>query len=134
MHGHHDLEELDEAASWERLASVPIARVGVVLDGRIDVLPVNHLVHEGRVCWRTTSGTKLAVAARELPVAVEADQIDPQTRAGWSVLLHGVARIVTEAARLEALELVGFEAWTSPDQRTMWIEVEPTSISGREVS
>jgi len=92
----HDLASIDEDECWELLASVPVSRVGIQVEGRIDVLPVNHTVIEGHVAWLSAAGTKLGAAAAEQPVALEADVIDETGKRGWSVLVHGTARIVTD--------------------------------------
>ena len=134
MNAFHDLVEMDTDECWELLASVEVGRVGIAVEGRIDVLPVNHTVIDGRVAWLSAAGTKLGVAAAEQPVALEADEIDETGKRGWSVVVHGTARIVTD----EELEHALFEAettpWASPDQRTIWIEVADPRISGRRVS
>lgn len=131
MPDHRDLQVLDEEACWERLGEVAVVRVGVAVGGRIDVLPVNHLVHERRIYWRSAAGTKLAVAAAEAEVAVEADTFDVETHASWSVLVHGRMSIVSDAALAEQLHAREVVPWTAADQRVVWLEVEPTSVTGR---
>lgn len=133
MPGHHDLTVLDEATCWALLGAVRVARVGLDTGGRIDVLPVNHVVHDGRVCWRSGAGTKLGAAAAETEVALEADRIDEDTHAGWSVVVHGRARIVTDGPRLEQLHELAHAPWTAADQKLLWVEVVPTRVSGRRL-
>lgn len=133
MNAFHDLVDLDADECWELLASVSVARVGITVDGRIDVLPVNHTVVDGHVAWLSAAGTKLGVAAAEAAVALEADQVDEDTRDGWSVLVHGTARIVTDDELEQRLFDAETTPWTSADQRTVWIEVADPTISGRRV-
>lgn len=130
----HDLVELPPDECWELLASVPVSRVGLQVDGRIDVLPVNHTVIDGHVAWLSAAGTKLGVAAAEQAVALEADAIDESGKRGWSVVVHGTARIVTDEDLRQRLFDAETTPWAAPDQRTMWIEVAGPSISGRRVS
>ncbi len=133
MPDHHDLVELDDDHCWELLAGVGVARVGIVAGDRVDVLPVNHLVHDGRVFWRSGAGTKLGVAAAEATVAVEADHIDPDDHTGWSVVVHGHASIVNDPALLDALHARDFAPWTAVDQKVLWIEVVPDEVTGRRL-
>lgn len=130
----HDLEELDADECWELLASVRVARVGINVDGRIDVLPVNHTVVDGHVAWLSGTGTKLGIAAAEETIALEADQIEEESKRGWSVLVHGTARIVTDEDLKQRLFDAETTPWSAPDQRTIWIEVADPMISGRRVS
>lgn len=133
MVGHSDMQVIDEDTCWEHLASVPLSRVGLVVDGRIDVLLVNHIVDGRTIVWRSGSGTKLGVAAAEAQVVVEADQIDAETHHGWSLLFHGTARIITDVDRQARLLLRDETPWSSPDRKPLWIEVVPNSVSGRQL-
>lgn len=134
MNVYHDLDEIDEDECWELLASVEVSRVGIAVNGRIDVLPVNHTVIDGHVAWLSSAGTKLGVAAAEQPIALEADDIDATGRRGWSVVVHGIARIVTDGSLEQSLYDNERTPWASADKRTIWIEVAEPKISGRRVS
>ena len=131
---YHDLDEIGEDECWELLASVEVSRVGIAVGGRIDVLPVNHTVVDGHVAWLSAAGTKLGAAAAEQPIGLEADQIDETGKRGWSVLVHGTARIVTDGALEQQLYQAETTPWAAPDKRTIWIEVADPTISGRRVS
>lgn len=98
-----------------------------------DVLPVNHLVLDEVIAFRSSAGSKLGAAAAGSRVAIEADSYDPATHSGWSVVAHGTARIVTDEARLEQLHGLDFQPWVSADQRDFWVEVVPDRITGRRI-
>lgn len=134
MNAFHDLVTLDTDECWELLASVPVARVGIHVGGRIDVLPVNHTVVDRRVAWLSGAGTKLGAAAAEEAIALEADAVDETGRRGWSVVVHGTARIVTDEDRKQQLFDAEVTPWVAPDQRTIWVEVVDATITGRRVS
>ena len=134
MNAFHDLEELDEVECWELLASTGVARVGIKVGERIDVLPVNHTVVGQHVAWLSGTGTKLGIAAAEETIALEADEIDETSKTGWSVLVHGTARIVTDPDLKQRLFAAEKTPWSSADQRTIWIEVADAVVSGRRVS
>lgn len=134
MNAFHDLENLPDAECWDLLASVQVARVGLRVGDRIDVLPVNHTVVDGHVAWLSAAGTKLGIAAAEQAVALEADAIDETGKRGWSVLVHGTARIVTDPELEQRLHDAETTPWAAPDRRTIWIEVADPAISGRRVT
>lgn len=134
MNAFHDLVILDADECWQLLASVPVARIGINVGGRIDVLPVNHTVVDRRVAWLSGAGTKLGAAATEEAIALEADAVDETGRRGWSVVVHGTARIVTDEDRKQELFDAEVTPWVAPDQRTIWVEVVDATITGRRVS
>ena len=103
--------ELDRAEAMRLLASVGYGRV-VFSQGALPAIrPVNHLVDRGRVIVRTRVRAKLSTAMRSSPtshavVAYQADDLGSQRQAGWSVVVTGRARTVTdphEIARYEHL-------------------------------
>ncbi len=77
-----------------------VGRLGIVSDGRPDVLPVNYAVVGGEVVFRTGLGEKLAVAVDGAPVAFEVDAIDQSWQEGWSVVVHGHAQLLHDDAEI----------------------------------
>ena len=130
--GAGDLTPLDRAESLALLASVRVSRVAFV-SGNPDILPVNHVVIDGDVAFRTGAGSKLGAAAAGSEVAVEADRFDDAAESGWSVVVHGPARIVTDEAEIERLLALDFEPWALPDTRSFWIRVEGREVTGRRL-
>src|SRR5690242_8976111 len=102
--------DIDEAECQRLLRTVSVGRVGVTIDALPAVLPVNFVVHNGGVLFRTVSGTKLEAATSNAVVAFEADSVD-QAEGAWSVLVRGVAREVTDASDLEAVRSLPLESW-----------------------
>lgn len=121
----------DECAAL--LEAAPWARVGFVLEGRPCVLPVNVLFHGDGVFFRTAAGSKLAAAAADGAVVLQADGGDADQRVGWSVLAEGHASIVTDPALEEALHAQPFEPWAVPDDKPFWVRVELERLSGRRI-
>ena len=129
-----DLEHLDRAECLRLLATVTVGRLGLVVDGRPEVLPVNYAVDDQTVVFRTAEGTVLTQAAMQV-VAFEADQIDDATHTGWSVMAQGVAQDVSDAIdttseRLRALELV---SW-APGRRHRWFRLDADRLTGRRLA
>ena len=127
------LEILDEAECIRRIESTPVGRVGFISDGVPLVLPVNFEWHDGGVVFRTLEGQKLAAAASQQTVCFEVDDWDQQTHSGWSVVMSGAARQVTEWAEIEQLERLGVVPWTKGEWRPLWIRIEPEELSGRQL-
>jgi nitroimidazol reductase NimA-like FMN-containing flavoprotein (pyridoxamine 5'-phosphate oxidase superfamily) len=129
-----EVAHLDEALIRERLHRARLARLAFVDGEQPVILPVNIAVDEdGRIAYRTAADTPLAgLDGRR--VALEIDGHDPASRSGWSVLVLGVARDVTNAADPGAVagRRVPVDSW-APGSRDRVVLVLPLSITGRTV-
>ena len=72
---HAGLEILPFDECLRLLASVPVGRVGFVVDGEVVVLPVNHVVDGQDVIFRPAYGSKVAtaggkIAPRSRPITI----------------------------------------------------------------
>jgi hypothetical protein len=122
-----ELEELSRVECLALLSGQSVGRLAVVADDGLPfVVPVNYELLGDTIVFRTNAGTKLEALHRH-PVAFQIDSIDPAHRAGWSVLVQGVAH---EAAPHE-LTSVTVEPWIGPKQHL--IQVVPRHISGRRI-
>jgi uncharacterized protein len=128
------LEILHLGDCFTLLKSVPVGRIGFVAGGEVVILPVNFLVDGQDVVFATAPGSKLAAVEAGQYVGFEADSYDPATRAGWSVVVNGMAELVEsdkEAARLTAF---GMTPWgPEPVTGRIWVRIRPTSVSGRQL-
>ncbi|HEV7196501.1 MAG TPA: pyridoxamine 5'-phosphate oxidase family protein [Pedococcus sp.] len=122
-------QEIETHEALALLRSVPVGRLAVVVDGAPDIFPVNHVVDQGTVVFRTAAGTKLS-AAHGRPVAFEVDGYDASKGEAWSVVVHGVGRVVYEAEEaIEALKLPIFP-WQS-GAKPQIVRLIPSTITGR---
>ncbi len=118
----------------ELLASTPIGRIAFRDGDRVSVLPVTFGWVEDSVVFRTLEGAKLNAAVAHEQVAFEIDGWDDNKRAGWSVVIHGVAREVDEWAEAEQLEQSGVFAWAKERWRDRWVRIQPDEITGRRLA
>lgn len=91
------------------LASIGHGRVVFTRQALPAIRPVNHLIDDGRVIVRTRLASKVSVAVRSRNssgevVAYEADDLDPQQRTGWSVMVTGQVSMVTHPGQLARYE------------------------------
>lgn len=122
---------IDEADCIELLSSTPIGRIAYAVDDHPMVAPVNFAWHEDTIVFRTLEGQKLDAAAEGQTVCFEVDDWDRERRSGWSVVIVGRAREVTNFAEREQLENIGLVPWSKEKWRPMWVRIEPDAISGR---
>jgi hypothetical protein len=126
------LEVLNRQQCLELLATVPVGRLGVSIKALPAILPVNFVLVDAQILFRTIPGTKLDAAAAGAVVAFEADGFDPDGGSGWSVLVQGVCSEVTDLDSLAQLAGVRLEPWAfGPGVADRLVRVETSFISGR---
>lgn len=120
---------LAEDECWERLASQRVGRLVTSVGDVVDLVPINFVVDDGTVVFRTAPGNKLAELTINHAVLFEVDQIGEDS--GWSVVLRGNARVLeteAETAEAETLPLKPFV----PTLKPTFVRIEVRSIGGRD--
>jgi nitroimidazol reductase NimA-like FMN-containing flavoprotein (pyridoxamine 5'-phosphate oxidase superfamily) len=97
------------------------------------IIPVNYVWTDDTVVFRADSGSKLRAATRGAPVAFAIDGLDQQRRLGWSVMVRGHAREITDQATRAVLDEMPLVAW-SPRERPHYVRVTPRHLIGRQLS
>jgi nitroimidazol reductase NimA-like FMN-containing flavoprotein (pyridoxamine 5'-phosphate oxidase superfamily) len=115
-----------------RLRGSRVGRVAFISQGDPVILPVNHGMDGESVIFRTATGTKLLAADSEQRVAFEVDGFDPDRRAGWSVMVRGVATSVEDQEEVKRLNLLGVWPWADLVERTHWVRIRTYSMTGRQ--
>jgi len=126
------LVELTERRCIELLESIPVGRIAFTAEDGPIVLPVNYAWFEGTVVFRTLDRDLQDLIDGQF-VCFEVDDWSAETRTGWSVLVRGAAREVTQWAEREQLESIGLVPWARDVWRPRWIRVEPVEMTGREL-
>ncbi|WP_040160932.1 pyridoxamine 5'-phosphate oxidase family protein [Nigerium massiliense] len=121
-------EPIESTECLRLLHTVDVGRIGWVAEAGMELFPVNLAADDGSLFLKVSKDSKLAELARGKPVVVEADDIDPQTATGWSVVARG------RATRHErALPPTLPRPW-APGERELLIRVDVTAVSGRAIS
>jgi uncharacterized protein len=119
---------LSEDESWGRLDSVTLGRLVTSIAGEPEIFPVNYVVQDRTVLFRTAEGTKLFVAMTNSKVAFEAD--DHNVAEGWSVIVKGRAHLLTTDAEIQKAERAELLPWTAT-LKPHYARVIPSEITGR---
>jgi uncharacterized protein len=119
---------LSESESWHLLAGMALGRLVTSVDDQPEVFPVNFVVQNRTVLFRTGEGTKLISSAINKRVLFEAD--DHNVAEGWSVIVKGVARTLRTDDEIRQAELAQLLPWTAT-LKLHYVRVIPTSITGR---
>jgi len=131
--GTGSLSGLSEQECWRLLEQRTVGRVALAADGEAPmVLPVNYIVHEDTVLFRTSGGGVLGTAAAwGRPVAFQVDNVDEVEHAGWSVLLRGDLREAVPSQEAALAERV--TPWAAGERHSVGVVV-PHTITGRWLS
>jgi uncharacterized protein len=117
----------------ELLRSQNIGRVAWQAADGLQILPVTYAVHDGTIIFRTSPYGVLSELIRPTDVALEIDELDQESRRGWSVVVQGRAQGVAEPAQLVRMWTVGgLVPWAS-GVRNVFIQIIPQRITGRDV-
>jgi uncharacterized protein len=87
------LQELTDAECWSLAISRPVGRIAWLGRDGLTVVPVNFTVDGRAVHIRTAGYSVLAQECDDSEVAFEIDDVDPDSRSGWSVLMRGRAHV-----------------------------------------
>ena len=127
------VEELSEDECLELLGTNSVGRIAVVRNGQPLIFPVNYVLEGRAVTFRTDPGTKLTWATVGR-LAFEIDSTDPLHREGWSVLVQGIGREITDAVdpwskRILARPLV---PWAG-GEKDHWVVISSPVFTGRRI-
>lgn len=126
--GPRRLDPIPRAEALQLLGTVPFGRVAFTRRGQPAVRVVNHVVDGGAIIIRTSGWSDLASAASGGDVvAYEADQIDAQRQAGWSVVVRGPAQEVSGDDAVRWMERLS--TW-APGPRDFVVRIDPVFVSG----
>jgi len=126
------LEQLSRDDCLRLMASVSVGRIIYTRRALPAVELVNFALDHGDIVIRTDSGGKLAAATQHSVVAFEADRLDADERAGWSVTAIGQSREVTDPAEIGRLQEIGLTSW-APGLREHFIRISPEILNGRRL-
>jgi len=115
------------------LAGGLIGRV-VVSDGALPAAyPVPYLLDCGEVLFRAATTGRLAVVATGRVVGFQADDLDADTRTGWSVLAVGEVYEVVDPSRFADLADRLPEPWI-PDPTARMLALPLQRLTGRRIA
>ncbi|PXW30321.1 UNVERIFIED_CONTAM: pyridoxamine 5'-phosphate oxidase-like protein [Williamsia faeni] len=124
------VQKLSEDDCWDLLQREQLGRLVVSVGERIDIFPINYLVDQRRILFRTAEGTKLVELTIVDQVVFEVDHVD--TTSGWSVVVHGTAHTLSTSAEIAAADALALRSWV-PTTKYNVVEITPHEMTGRYV-
>ncbi len=120
--------ELDDNESWDLLSSMSLGRLVTTVDGWTEIFPVNFVVQDKTLLFRTAEGTKLLTSVLNEHVVFEVD--DHNVAGAWSVVVRGDAHMLTTSEEIGKAERAGLYPWVAT-QKLRFVRIIPESLSGR---
>jgi nitroimidazol reductase NimA-like FMN-containing flavoprotein (pyridoxamine 5'-phosphate oxidase superfamily) len=127
----HRLEILDRDDCERLLGRHHLGRLAVNVGDQPIILPVSYALDGHDIVFHSDRGTKVHAAIGR-PVAFEIDGTQAFDHGGWSVLVIGLAALVTDQAELERLAALPLPLWIAAED-PVWVRVRPTNVSGRRI-
>jgi uncharacterized protein len=129
--GVRELRALDRDTCVGLLSGQRLGRLAFTRRALPDIVPVNFVLSPaGTVLIRLEEDSTVARAVENAVVAFEVDQLDPDTRTGWSVTVIGVCRRVELPAQPAG---AGPVPWAPGDRRAAFA-IDLEQLSGRELT
>ena len=119
---------LSEHESWDLLGTASLGRLVTNFAGEPEIFPVNYVVQDRSVLFRTAEGTKLFSAVANRTVLFEAD--DHNVVEGWSVIVRGRAQLLKSENEIQKADRAGLYPWTATNKPN-YVRVSPTDVTGR---
>ncbi len=121
--------EVTDAESWALLGTSSFGHLGLSVDDRPEIFPVNYAADGETILFRTADGTKLHSLVANRFVVFE---VDSEGEAGtWSVVLKGSAAVLGDPDDIAAADLVAFPTWV-PTVPYVYVRITPETLRGRQ--
>jgi uncharacterized protein len=127
------MEALDRSTCIELARTVAVGRVAwTEADGRVAVLPVNSIVDNDDVVFRTAEGSKLDAVRHGWQLSFQGDDVETALHVGCSVLVWGRPHVVQEPDEIRRLQSVPIAPWTrSP--KPFFVRISTERVTGRRI-
>lgn len=122
------IEILKEDEALELMGDQQLGRLVVRIKDDFDIYPLNYVVNEGKIYFRTAEGSKLFTVSINDRVLFEAD--DHTEDKAWSVIAKGRARILERTDEIQEADELPLKPWL-PTLKYNYVEITPEEISGR---
>lgn len=127
-----DIAELSAQECRTLLEADVVGRVAFTTPHGPRIVPINYVIHEDTIEFRTTSYSELATYAPGATVAFEIDHLDREHHRGWSIIVIGLCERVERSGSHAEPHEGGPEPW-SGGHRPMLLRVSLSQVTGRRV-
>lgn len=119
---------LSDEQCWARLGTQELGRLVTHAAEVLDIFPVNYVVDDESIVFRTAEGSKLFELTINDDVLFEVD--DHTDEDAWSVVVRGHAHRLETSADVERADSLPLNPWI-PTLKYNYVRIVPISLSGR---
>lgn len=109
-----------------------IGRVALWAPAGPQIFPVNFVMLDGSIIFRTNPYSTLGTYSWGAEIAFEVDEIFPETQQGWSVVAHGRATVIIDDGLRHRLIENEPKPWAG-GYRPTYVRLRWDRISGRAI-
>ena len=128
---HAALRPLTEEQCRTHLAVGGVGRLVLSTGRGVVAIPVNYEFTEGQIVFSTDDAKATALSSGDT-VGFEIDRVDEALSEGWSVLVTGRCRLVSDPDEVQRLSSIDLEAWAGGDRHAL-VAIEPAETTGRVI-
>jgi hypothetical protein len=125
-----EVDELTPTECWRLLRNAHMGRLATSARERVEIFPINYLVRDETILFRTAAGTKLEELSRRPEFAFEIDGED--SRWHWSVVVHGTAELLVDDAEVLQSGVLELVSWC-PADKFAFVRLTPEVVTGRRI-
>ena len=107
-----------------------VGRVAMATPVGPRIAPVNYVVHQDAIVFRTTPYSELSTYGWNADLAFETDQIDQDSRTGWSVVAIGRAHVVEDPDEVQRIRRTGDPQPWAPGPRHLYVSLVWRQLTG----
>ncbi|MEU1911346.1 pyridoxamine 5'-phosphate oxidase family protein [Streptomyces massasporeus] len=130
---HPRLRDLGDQECRHLLSTHGVGRISLTTAHGPAVFPVNYDVVDEAIVFRTAPESAPAAAVGN-DVAFEVDHVDDALSQGWSVLVTGRARAVSDPDAIHRLEEQAHSTPWAGGGRTLWVSIGIDHLTGRRIT
>ncbi len=111
------------------LGQTTVGRLALIVENHPDIFPVNYVLDEGSIVFRTGIGTKFWSSMRD-PCALEIDGFNAGSGKAWSVVVRGQARLIVDQQEKAAADALHLDPW-QPGSKRHYLRLSFDAVTGR---
>ena len=125
--------ELSRAECLQLLGQKSVGRVAFQTADGLRIFPVNYVVDDDRIVFRTLPYGVIARSIRVADVAFEVDDLDEELHSGWSVLAVGSCQRIEDPSEVASLRQSEPQQPWVDGTRELYFAIRWKGLSGRRV-